>query len=392
MNDTEVVVTSYDANYTITKKADPSSGVRPDGVINYTVTVTNTGNVNLTNVKVEDDLTGDTWTIPTLNVNETNVTTFSCTVEELGDDYCDGWINNSVTSTARGPCEDDNPIAKSAYANVSTNFTADFTITKEADPSSDLRPGDVINYTVTVTNTGDVKLNNIYVEDDLTGESWMIPALKVSGKNVTTFEYEVSELSNGICDGWINNTVKATANHTCCYYSVDGSQEIMENYVVSCPPPCVTTTVGPKYAYANVTVYYDARLNITKTANTSGPVGPGSKIKYEIMVCNSGDVNVTDIKVYDDLFDESPFSIPGTLVPGECKNLTDSLIYTVTDDDLCRGWINNSAKAFGIDYCEQPVETETNGTWNVKTGYSAKLDITKTANTSGPVGPGSKIK
>jgi len=115
--------------------------------------------------------------------------------------------------------------------------------------------------------------------------------------------------------------------------------------------PLCENPIGPKAESVPVHTEYTASLNITKTANISGPVGSGEQIKYEIMICNTGDVNVTDVKVYDDLLDGSPFTIPGTLVPGQCENVTDFLIYAVTDNDLCNGSIVNVAKASAYDYC-----------------------------------------
>ena len=133
-------------------------------------------------------------------------------------------------------------------------------------------------------------------------------------------------------------------------------------------------------------------INITKTANTTGPVEVDDQIKYEIQVCNTGEVNLTNVTIYDDFLPDSPFSIPGTLVPGQCANVTPSPIHIVDQDDVCRGSINNTANAYAFDECTGPVLTSVNGTWNISTNYTSSLNITKTANTSGPVGPDDVIE
>ena len=64
--------------------------------ITYTITVTNKGNVDFTNVKVEDALTGDEWTIETLAVGETKEFEASYTV--TSEDILKGTVLNSVTA------------------------------------------------------------------------------------------------------------------------------------------------------------------------------------------------------------------------------------------------------------------------------------------------------
>ncbi len=147
------------------------------------------------------------------------------------------------------------------------------------------------------------------------------------------------------------------------------------------------------YALSEMCVKYtydDEKLKITKTGNTSGPAKFGEEIKYEIEVCNPTTITVYNVNVYDSLLSGSPFFL-GTLAPTDCRNVTASLNYTVTEDDVCRGWINNTANATGEDVCGSVIETDKNATWNVSTSYNASMNITKTANTSGPVSYGDII-
>ena len=48
-----------------------------------------------------------------------------------------------------------------------------------------------------------------------------------------------------------------------------------------------------------VTAIPNVELSVVKTANVTGPVLVGDKIKYEIVVKNSGLSNATDVKVID---------------------------------------------------------------------------------------------
>jgi len=147
------------------------------------------------------------------------------------------------------------------------------------------------------------------------------------------------------------------------------------------------------YASSDMCVEYtydDSKLKITKTANTSGPAKFGEEIEYEIQVCNPASFTVYNVTVFDSLLSGSPFFL-GTLAPGQCGNVTASRNYIVTEDDVCRGWINNTANATGEAECGSIIKSDKNATWNVSTSYNASMNITKTANTSGPVSYGDII-
>ncbi|MBQ1820197.1 MAG: hypothetical protein II117_01205, partial [Clostridia bacterium] len=76
-----------------------------DEVITYKVTATNDGNVTLTNVVVTDELTGDEWTIASLEPGASETFTASYTVTV--DDVVAGSVKNVVTATGTDPNGDD---------------------------------------------------------------------------------------------------------------------------------------------------------------------------------------------------------------------------------------------------------------------------------------------
>jgi uncharacterized repeat protein (TIGR01451 family) len=135
---------------------------------------------------------------------------------------------------------------------------------------------------------------------------------------------------------------------------------------------------------ANVPVTYVSALNVTKTADTAGPVALGNTINYTITVCNIGDLNLTDVLVNDSLL--GPVNL-GTLAPGACNWTAGN--YTVTADDACTGWINNTVNVSALDSCAIMRYNETSA--SVTTTYNASLNVTKTADTAGPVAPGGTI-
>ena len=69
-------------------------------------------------------------------------------------------------ANATDPCSE--TLHVNASWTVPTSYTAAIEIDKRADVSS-ARIGDILNYTYTVTNTGDVNLSGLEIEDDRLG-------------------------------------------------------------------------------------------------------------------------------------------------------------------------------------------------------------------------------
>ena len=66
-------------------------------------------------------------------------------------------------------------------------------VDKTADVDGVAQIGDVISYTVTVQNTGNVTVKDISVTDELTGDSWSVDSLPKDGSREFSAEYTVTE-------------------------------------------------------------------------------------------------------------------------------------------------------------------------------------------------------
>jgi uncharacterized repeat protein (TIGR01451 family) len=144
-------------------------------VISYSITVSNTGNTALSGITVSDpsvsDLAavqsggfnvGDTNLDGLLSTGETWLYTASHTVTQ-GDLDGNGNGNGLISNTVTADSIETAPI--SATAAVSVDQRPEVALTKIADASSVDAAGDVINYAITVHNTGNVTLSNVIVED-----------------------------------------------------------------------------------------------------------------------------------------------------------------------------------------------------------------------------------
>ncbi len=341
------VSAKYYSNFTITKIANPSENVSIGETIVYTITIENTGDVNLTDIQVEDFLTNETWNVSLLKPGEKNETLLYYVVTDQSPGIYDGWINNTVTAEAKDPFNETKK--RYAYANVSTRYHSNFTVTKTANPSENVSIGETIVYTITIENTGDVNLTDIQVEDFLTNETWNVSLLKPGEKNETLLYYVVTDQSPGVCDGWINNTVKAEVT--------DARNETKE-----------------QYAYVNVTIEYVSGLLLNKEVRINNAnVTLNDIVSYSISVSNPYNVTLYDVVVKDELLklDEQI----SELGPRDIKIF--EINYTVTEEDICCE-IENKATAEAKDTCGNIRAMVTSCTTH--TYYTPSLEVNEVAN------------
>src|SRR5690606_30884876 len=150
--DATTTITSTDA-LTITKTVDQSTIAAP-GTLNYTITVSNTGNTDLTRINLTDALattlspaTESISSNGVLNVGENRVYTATYEVTQTDINNGSDIVNIAQITT------DELPTPESADATTTITSTDALTITKTVDQSSISAPG-TLNYTITVSNTG----------------------------------------------------------------------------------------------------------------------------------------------------------------------------------------------------------------------------------------------
>ena len=230
-------------SYTLTKKSSESThenGMFKAGeTIHYTLTVTNTGNQTLENVEITDTLNAagtisniqgadskqdgkvTIFTISSLAPKAEATITYDYVVQEADKGNT---ISNAAVGTPANP-EDpdgekpgdntDNPVEnpKLEVKKDIVSITAADGTQKDKAGKADLN--DIITYSVTVTNTGNMKLTNVKITDSLEGiqlaegQSFDLGILEAGEAKTVTYTYQVKESDLGKS---ILNTATATGD------------------------------------------------------------------------------------------------------------------------------------------------------------------------------------
>jgi uncharacterized repeat protein (TIGR01451 family) len=176
-------------------KTGPATAVLPNANVAFTITVTNLGDVELTNVQVEDpEVSACDAHLGTLAVGEEQ--RYTCQAVNVTASF-----TNTATVEALTTLGD--PVRDTDAASVIVAAPA-FTVIKEAS-TTEATVGDVITYTYTVENTGNVRLSGITADDDKLGAISLSPSELVPGATATgaaTYTVQDTDLL-----GPITNTV-----------------------------------------------------------------------------------------------------------------------------------------------------------------------------------------
>ncbi len=290
-------------------------------LINYTITVANTGNTTLTGVSVTDpyadagivrvaDLVGDNDAL--LEVGETWAYTAAHTLLQSEIDS-NGGGNGQLENTATADSNETGPDTDDALVPVARNPALNIVKDAVAGQVADVA-GELINYTITVANTGNTTLTGVSVTDpyadagivrvaDLVGDNDALLEVGETWAYTAAHTLLQSEIdSNGGGNGQLENTATADSNETgpdtddalvpveqrktvdlVKYVSVNGTDFVDANYSLGSPPP-----YGPQ------------------NVNVNAPVN------FRITVQNTGNVTLTNVVIRD--IDTSPLGSSNTIL------------------------------------------------------------------------------
>ncbi|MFY9182831.1 MAG: hypothetical protein WBJ45_14790 [Limnohabitans sp.] len=300
---------------TITGGNGNTSADAAGDVLNYTVTVSNAGNVSLTDVVVVDALTGLNVTGVTLAPGEsqTYLTSYVLTQQDLDSNGGgDGYVENTATadSAQTNAVSDVEPIQVLPRPSLALNKSLVSIIGGNGNAVADAA-GDVLQYTATVINEGNVTLTNVSVTDvstglNVTGLTLAPGESAVYGSTYTLTQADVD--SNGDGDGYHDNIALADSDQTAQLSDAEST------------PLLRTIGLGVE---KNVT-------SITGGNNNGFADQAGESLNYSINVYNAGTVTLTNVTVVDDLTGLS--QTIASLAPG--ANQLYQTSYTLTQADL----------------------------------------------------------
>lgn len=266
---------------TLDKVASPLVYATAGETIDYTFTVTNSGAAILAGPVTIDDALVPGATCPDVTTvgngdgffdpGETVVCTGSYMVQAA--DVTAGSIVNTATASADGFSSPPDNATVTLAAPALTTVKA-LTSNADGDASGTVTEGDVLTYTVTVTNTGNVTLTNVVVSDSLitpTGGTTPCASVPVSGTCTLIGTYEVTAAD--VTAGSITNTGTGDSDET------DPDTDVLITPITSTP------SIGVAKRLAAVT-------------DQGGGV---FDVGLEFVVENLGNVDLTDVQVTDDL-------------------------------------------------------------------------------------------
>ena len=313
----------YNSSVTVTASADivtvkntAATNYVPGKSVDYTITVTNNGPSDATDVNVVDNAPAGTtinsWTaVVTNGVVSLPATTGSGNLDQtittlpngavvtytvrldIPSDYNSNLVNTAAVTTGT---PDPNPACPACTAApLSPAAEADI-VTVKSTSATNYVPGQSVTYTITVTNNGPSDAANVNVTDNApagtTISSW---TAAVTNGSVT--------LPNTSGSGNINETITALPNGAVVTYTVtvavpsSFSANLTNTATVTSPTPdpnpgCTTCTTPP------ISAAPSADIVTTKTTGATSYV-PGQSVTYTITVTNNGPSDAANVNVVD---------------------------------------------------------------------------------------------
>lgn len=365
--DLELVKTALDTDFSA-----------PGDVLNYEYVLTNSGNTSLLGaLSVSDDRIANVSCPPLPASGLTPGAQITCTGEEIvTQDLIDtGFATNTASGTIGTTGSD--PDA----ATVTAAQAPDITAIKTADASNLSDPvisGDVVTYTISVENTGNVTLTDVTVSDPLLGgdvtASCAFPAavgeLAVGERALCVANYTIIQAD--VDAGGVMNSANAAGegpNGENVSDTSDAGDPTVET------PGLDGETDGDPTNDPTVTFFGPApSLAIQKNALTASFNTVGDILSYEYIVTNTGNVTLTSpITVSDDRIANvvCPALPAGGVVPGD--NLVCTGQDVVTQADIDTGSVTNIASAASGD------TTSPDASATIEASQAAAFTIAKTA-------------
>ena len=291
-------------------------------LVTYSYHVFNSGDVTLNPVTVTDPMSGlSSVSCPngTLAAQESEICTATYTTTQADVDA--GLISN--TGTASGTPPSGPAVTASSTLTIPAVQMPNIAIALSAMPTIFSAPGTVVTYSYLVTNSGNVDLSAVSVNDTMTGLS----TISCPGTSLAPAASET-----------------CTATYTTTQADVDVGS--ISNSATASGTPPIGSAVTSSASTVSIPASDTPAIGVVKSANITSYSAAATVITYSYLVTNTGNVDLNPVTVTDPMAGLSTISCPVTsLAPAASEICTAT--YTTTATDVTNGWITNTGTATG---------------------------------------------
>lgn len=374
--DDEQVTVPDAADIDITKTGNLAEGATSQvgDQVQYTFEATNTGNVTLTDVSITDELDGlsdiayGDWPAEegVLAPGESVTATANYTLTQTDVDA--GQVDNTAVAIGTPPSGED-PVEDEDTETVPLHSSPALELSKTGALSEDANviPGDTVSYSFEVTNTGNVTLSDVSIDDELDGLS-----------DITYGDWPADDgvLAPG-------DSVTASATYELTQADIDAGQ--VDNLATASGTPPSGDPVEDEDEHEEPLAQL-ATIDLIKSGSLAEDAAgvAGDTIAYQFEVTNTGNVTLADIELTDELEGLSDITYgdwptdTGVLAPGE--SVTASATYELTQSDVDAGQVDNTASVTATPPSGDPIDDEDDVT--VPVDGQPGLDLVKTGELS----------
>ncbi|ASS67608.1 MULTISPECIES: SpaA isopeptide-forming pilin-related protein [unclassified Paenibacillus] len=301
-------------------KTSSTPAAFPGETVFYSLTVSNTGNVALTNVVIADTLIGLQAVIPLLEPGASETIRQPFRIPETAP-AGQLFVNTATVSSNEAPA-----VTDSATVSVRAGFS--LSVAKSVSKDSAL-PGETVTYRISLRNDSNAPVRNVRLVDRILGFSQVVTEIPAGMSVVLLADYTVPAFAPG--GSIITNTVTVVSDQT-----------------------------PPAQASASLTVLPDPQLEISKQA-VPAQARPGQTISFLIRLRNAGNIPLSPVRIRDTLLgidtvvsllaSGAPLSINGAAA-------TASVPYTIPVDAPAGSVIVNTVHAESPQTAPQQASAE----------------------------------
>jgi uncharacterized repeat protein (TIGR01451 family) len=345
----------------VSKALTSAAPAKAGDTIGYTITVKNTGNVTLNSVTVTDaNATLGACSVVTPATLAVGAS-FTCAATHVvtNADFAAGKVDNvaaasgtSVAGTSAGASSSSTLLANSNLVTVPLVAAPALTVVKALNGAAPAKTGDVITYSIMVTNSGNVDLANVTVSDANATVGTcapVAPAALAIGASITCAATHVTTDAD-FAAGKVDNVAAASGS----FGGGNGNVTANSNLVT-------------------VPLNFAPQISVVKQQVGGLPTKLGGFIHYTIAVTNTGNVNLHNVTIVDDnatITDCTMANPAPVLNIGE--TITCSAKHALTAKDVEAGKVVNVATATSAE--NATASSNASGSTGSNTGTAGTSD------------------